>query len=390
MAVYHQLGHNSNNLVLEAHLRNYLGVILSPINYKLEEIQTFISNCRRGNLTHLHFIFDPQLYNPSSNRGELPTWKYFPNDVGTADPTQSDWWRNICNRLAAEITSLGVDAVCSPVLSPRSFSDEYYALALNITDLLNQSLIDIRVTDVEIYQTLIVNLSDLGQVDRAEQIASIISRTKANKVYLLLLSTLEPRRELAEPDELFGAMKLIKLLENAGLPVLVGYTSVDMVLWKAAGAEACATGKYFNLRRFTLTRFEEPSGQGGGQLSYWFEESLLAFLREPDMLRVKTLGLLGVGSSDNISGQDIQAFIRGNPGVAWLAKSWRQYMLAYQLLEATVPSNNLTRVNELLIEGETNWLRLEDESILMDEPRNNGSWIRRWRITLGDFRRWLR
>jgi hypothetical protein len=53
-----------------------------------------------------------------------------------------------------------------------------------------------------------------------------------------------------------------------------------MILWKAAGATNCATGKFFNLRRFTISRFEEPDSSGGGQLGYWFEKALLGIPSE--------------------------------------------------------------------------------------------------------------
>lgn len=46
--------------------------------------------------------------------------------------------------------------------------------------------------------------------------------------------------------------------------MLVGFASTDVVLWKAAGAKACATGKFANLRRFTTNRFNEPED--------WFAE----------------------------------------------------------------------------------------------------------------------
>lgn len=60
-------------------------------------------------------------------------------------------------------------------------------------------------------------------------------------------------------------------------------------------ATSCATGKFFNLRRFTKSRFEEPAG-GGGQLPYWVEESLFAYLRETDVLRVRDEGLIADAS----------------------------------------------------------------------------------------------
>ena len=123
------------------------------------------------------------------------------------------------------------------------------------------------------------------------EIASIVSRTRAPYVYLVLISNVYPRREFADTEEIKGAMKLIYTLEDSGLKVIVGYSSSDVILWKSAGATACALGKFFNLRRFTSSRFQEPS-EGGGQLPYWFEESLLSFLRESDLIRVRDANLL--------------------------------------------------------------------------------------------------
>ena len=147
-------------------------------------------------------------------------------------------------------------------------------------------------------------LSYLSQPDKADEIASIISQTKAESIYLIFISNIVPRRELNNTEEIKGAMRLIAALENAGLSVIVGFSSTDLILWKVAGATACATGKFFNLRRFTSSRFEEPS-EGGGQLPYWFEESLLAFLRESDVLRVRKAGLLSNASMTNPFGIDI-------------------------------------------------------------------------------------
>jgi hypothetical protein len=36
--------------------------------------------------------------------------------------------------------------------------------------------------------------------------------------------------------------------------------------------------------------------------------------------------------------------------------------------------------------AEENWLALEDQNVLLDEPRNDGSWIRPWRQAINRFR----
>jgi hypothetical protein len=114
-------------------------------------------------------------------------------------------------------------------------------------------------------------------------------------------------------------MRLISALREAGLEVTVGFSSSDVLLWKAAGASNCATGKFFNLRRFTRTRFEEPRGQGGGQLPYWFEEALVAFLRQSDVQRIEQMNLTGFDSAPNPFGTQILAQFASAPEQAWLA-----------------------------------------------------------------------
>jgi len=104
--------------------------------------------------------------------------------------------------------------------------------------------------------------------------------------------------------------------ERAGIKVLVAFASSEMPLWKAAGATHCATGKFFNLHRFTRTRFEEPPAGGGGALPYWFEESLFAFLRASDVVRARPHGLLDRTVTENPFAREILERMDKTPGAA--------------------------------------------------------------------------
>ena len=86
-------------------------------------------------------------------------------------------------------------------------------------------------------QTAIVGLADLSTPKRALAVASILSGTQCEQVYLVLVGAVEPRRELAHVEELKGAMRLIHGLEReAGVPLIVGYV--------VCGPKACqATGQ---------------------------------------------------------------------------------------------------------------------------------------------------
>jgi hypothetical protein len=78
MPVFHQIGHDSENLLSVPELDRFAGAMLSPLNYTPAETQQQISDLKKaGKVT----IFDPYLYHPQSDKGQLPKWSYYPKDI---------------------------------------------------------------------------------------------------------------------------------------------------------------------------------------------------------------------------------------------------------------------------------------------------------------------
>lgn len=376
MSVYHQMGHGSVGLLSESHLQNYEGAILSPVNYSEAQVRAQTRD-RQGE--DFEFVFDPQLYYPASRRGKLPDWSYFPSDVDTADLGSLSWWTIRVTDLADALRRLGPRSVCSPVVVPRVTSYDYYVLNAEVANLLKT---EVEQDGIEVLQTLLVKLEDLSQPDMPYQLASIVSGTEANRVYLVLISDVVPRYELRETEELKGAMRLIALLEDAQIRVVLGCASSDVILWKAAGATTCATGKFFNLRRFTPSRWR-PAEEGGGQASYWFEESVMAFLREDDVLRLRKAQLLSAASLSNpYCGEILSVFDAGREQ-AWLSLGWRQYLYWFMDFEMRQESGQIDP-DDVLSESEHVWQELDSRNIFMDERRNDGAWLRPWRRALAE------
>jgi hypothetical protein len=251
-----------------------------------------------------------------------------------------------------------------------------------------------KASGVEVLQTALVSLPALAQKNRYLEIASLLSQTPARRLYLIFAGDTEPRRELDDVDELIGAMRLIRALEYNDVPVAVGFCSSDVVLWKYAGATDCASGKFFNLRRFTRERFDEPGDSGGGQLPYWFEEGLCAFLRQPDVIRIRKRipEILKESMSRNpFCGKIVEALDESarNPGTKqkpWLGNSWRQFLFWFADIEKRL-GNNQPLAKDLLRQADANWSKLDEEKILMDERDNDGTWVRSWLNATNEFDR---
>lgn len=376
MGAYHQIGHDSENLLFEPELGQFSGAILSPVNYGPSKTQAQVARALEDLKSPFDLILDPQLYVPQSSRGRLHEWQYFPTDVDTADLSLINWWASVNEALVQEALAIGASGVASPLTLPRSelYSDEYLAFVVQTcSDLVRRAD-----RQLEVWQTAVIGMRELNSTDRPMQIASLLSNTAAERIYLVFSTDVTPRQELHASDELAAAVTLVSELKNAGLKVLVGFCSADMVLWKAAGAESCATGKFFNLRRFTRSRWLEPSENGGGQLPYLFEEGLLAFLREADVTRLSNAKMLTDVSSENPFTKRILHKFAEQPGSPWLADSWRQYL--YWFAECENQMTDGTSVRELLADAENCWSKLDDIGLLFEERRNDGRWVRPWRI----------
>jgi hypothetical protein len=116
-------------------------------------------------------------------------------------------------------------------------------------------------------------------------------------------------------------------------------------------------------------------------VSYWFEESLMAFLRESDLARVRREALLSEHSLRNPYGQEIIELIEDRRRRAWVGTGWRQYMYWFADFEARVAGGD-AYPKSVLAAAEGTWAKLEDKGVLMEKPQNDGGWLRPWRRAL--------
>src|SRR5437879_4228254 len=137
MPAFHQVGHNSENLLFEPGLSRFAGAILSPLNYGPSAVVAQIERLedRKDFVT----IFDPHLYRPQSERMCLPEWDYYPKDVDTADFTEK-WWAAIIDNLTKTAIELGPTAVASPAIVPKAFPDEFFLQLVQNGDRLEHAL----------------------------------------------------------------------------------------------------------------------------------------------------------------------------------------------------------------------------------------------------------
>lgn len=371
MSTYLQLGHESWSLLEEPGAGEFAGLVLSPVNDDPAYVQERLR--RLGDLREeLEVILDPQLYNPATEKGQLGAWSHYPADFATADHQDEVWWTARGREVVDSAVSLGAEAVCSPAMHPRHFSDDYYRLVVDVADETQRYAAE---RGVETLLTTIVNLRDLANPARALQIASTLTETDCERVYLTFLSEDTQLREpLRDATCLATAVHLVRLL-SASLRVHVAFCSHDLVLWRAGGAADASTGKWMNVRRYSPGRWQDEDSMGR-QVAYWNEGPLLTLLRDQDVLRLdREQWFKERNFNDNPFSARILEILRSGSNTPWQKLSWLQYLRWFSNRESgwTKPEH----CEAMLERADEAWGQVQTKRILFDRG-NNGDHVRAW------------
>ncbi|OQS11363.1 hypothetical protein B0T37_07940 [Chromobacterium violaceum] len=373
MATYLQLGHESWSLLGEVDGGKYAGFIISPVNDSPLYVQDRINRLGKSR-SNYEIILDPQLYNPTTERGQLCTWSYYPDDFLTADHQDEAWWFSRGYSVVDAAEKLQLNAVCSPALFPRIFSDDYYKLIVSIG---NSTKKYAEHKGIDTILTVIVNLRDLANPTRAYEISSIITESSCERVYLIFLSEEAAQKEpLRDSTGLPTAIHLIRLLSQS-MRVHVAFSGHDVLLWKFAGATDVSTGKWMNVRRFSPARWRDEENQGR-QIAYWNEDWLLTLIRDQEVLRLDREGWFEDRNFEtNPISNKILAILRDGSGAPWLKLSWLQYLRWFSNIESYC--TNANRVESILENSDQYWEKaLKDMRILFTDRFNTGEHVRIW------------
>lgn len=114
------------------------------------------------------------------------------------------------------------------------------------------------------------------------------------------------------------------------------------------------------------------------------EENLVAFLRAGDIVRIGEQNMLSSATITNPYFPAVQKAV--STGGPLVAISWRFYLYWFAEVQERIETG-LLDVRALLRSAEGRWKVLEDADVLMDEPRNDGHWLRPWRRAIAEFQR---
>ncbi|MGO4776872.1 hypothetical protein AB4084_15430, partial [Lysobacter sp. 2RAB21] len=281
------------------------------------------------------------------------------------------WWNNRAIEIVEEASTIGANAICSPAFLDRKYSNEYYRFIVDIADNARRLA---AANGIDTLLTVVIPLYDLSNDNRPAEIASILSSSKCDRIYLtFLVDDIPQRQPLRDQSALAAAVYFIRLLSKH-MRVQVSFCAHDLVLWKSAGAADISSGKYMNVRRFSPSRWAEEETEGR-IISYWNDEKLLTLTRDQEALRLDREGWhSAINLADNPVSAEILAILRSGTGKPWLKLSWLQFLHWCSATEAKI--QDLQTGEQILENSYQDWAKvINDVRLLFTDRFNDGTHV---------------
>jgi hypothetical protein len=291
LEVFHQLGfrHSWNFQSLQDDQTGD-GVILAP-RY-LERVAVEELEPRDKDFA----LFDPQFFLPSTPKGKLATYSFFP-EVAAGGFSTSEFPAENGNRSAARASAEGcvrfqVQNGFPYVVIPTRYLD---GLPSDFIAKQSELFVEPFLAALEdhpdhrpVVLQLILNDLMLKNPEYRSEILNWVTGIPGLAGVYLIISASNRRKQLKDPELLEAALRFIAALDRNAIDVFVGYTNTEALLLSIAGPRAVTVGCYENMRMFNIRTFQddEDSDVRGptprlyvSRLLQWVSRDYLPFIR---------------------------------------------------------------------------------------------------------------
>jgi len=258
MKVYHQGGHNliwNKDSLMEDNAGS--GIILSPVNDGPDKILALSSDLRHKSM------FDSQFYVPSSKRGKLSDYHFFPSaalqEFSTVD------FETECWDVAKNCVKWQVDAGFKTIIIPTR---HYENLPANYLDDVKRCYLDPFMDAIQkigfdgcVLLTTIVKPSQLIDEDQKNYLLNWMTGIENINGFYVIFEYNSPQKQIKDPIQLANSLNFIRSLRENDLEVHIAYNNTEGILYSLADPTSISMGSYENLRRFGAGRFREEEKQ---------------------------------------------------------------------------------------------------------------------------------
>lgn len=286
--VWHQLGDKSQKLTLEQLERsNGVGAILSPKDLALDNAVTYSNQYNElGSQT----LFDPQFYEPGYVNGHFETYDL--NDFRQSVSQLCQISDQGLSKLSDRLEAINRKMRCSAVIAPACVYEAGRADKIELNSkLFAAAKSAAEAIGIPTYASVVLSSGVMRSDAVAIELLSQATAAPADGYYCAFELEDPPLPSDADWIKRLGAIQLT--LAAHGIPILHAYAGLMGIVSFACGIDAVGLGHTKNLRHFSLKRWSDSTGQGGGGYHppRFFSEALWGTLVLPDETSRLPVGL---------------------------------------------------------------------------------------------------
>ena len=260
MTILAQHGYGKSNKIEQGIANGSIhGVVMSPRDAVPSELAAFLNTVHNANPT-AELLVDPQFYIGAIGHARASKFDLYPHHRRSLVPTSFSPTeiQNMVKDTLDWQGGLDITAVSSPTVIVSDLGGRWAQIAMTLA----QETVIQHSGNKPLLINLVVEEEALRQKALVEDWLNDLTQLDVDGFYLVVCRSSASYRQHYDP-EVLGSLLLIcySLAELNQYRVYCGYTDMVTLLLHAIGVAGTASGWYFNLRQFTLTRFL-PSGGG--------------------------------------------------------------------------------------------------------------------------------
>ncbi len=260
--IYHQLGHNHKwNLQSIKDDATGGGVIIGPRSLERKKVEQLDPATRR------RAIFDPQFFLPSTAKGKLGTYDFFP-DVTADGFRTTDYADDYAGMSAGACVDFQIANEYRYIVIPTRYLSGMPSNFIESQERLFVApfLEALRERDCRkpaILQ-LVLNENMLKEAEyRADLLNWLTGVDRIRGVYLIT-ETSGTSKQIKDADFLYQLLSFIVALRKNDLAVVLGYLNTESIVLTLADPSVITMGAYENTRVFRIRTFQQDTGKQQG------------------------------------------------------------------------------------------------------------------------------
>lgn len=263
MKILHQCGYNFQwNIQSFEQFNQGDGIILSPVHQPYTAAEELPSHLKKA------AVFDPQFYIPNSQKHNLMSYPFFPNQVLNNEFDTSDFYSK-AYQTAIECLQFQIENDFSIILIPTRYYSEMHTdyvdrqKQFTVEPFMNALDALKGVNTKPIYISLSLKAPMVEDIGFYTKILNwITSYPKFDGVYLMI-DFEETTKQIVNINKLSAYMRFIETLQNAELDVICAYANTEAILYSLLDPAYLTIGAYENTRRFSMAKFlDNVKGRG--------------------------------------------------------------------------------------------------------------------------------